>query len=73
MTVRVMRPKLRRPRSLQHRRQLERAKAQEEETVALLRELRDQTVDPNQWTPKVATWNLAILAAEGKLRRKGSK
>ena len=41
--------------------------AQREETVALLKELRDELTKRENWSVKRATWTMAILAAEGKL------
>lgn len=73
MTARVMRPKSRRPRSLRPR-QVNRANQQEEETVALLKELQEEFCPHAEgWNPKRATWTMAILAAEGRLKRKASK
>lgn len=41
----------------------------QQEIVALLRELRDEFTDREDWSVKRATWSMAILAAEGKLNK----
>lgn len=48
---------------------IERAAAEKEREriVALLKELRDELTGEGEWSVKRGIWNMAILAAEGKI------